>query len=128
MRHAVSRGSAAVFAPLDDGAVRSEAVVRRLAGAITLGLIGDGEQLPPETELATSLRVAVVTLREALADLRRRGLVETRRGRGGGGFVRVSESATCANSASSTPPSPGPPPDWPPTGHPRSRWPGWPAR
>ena len=64
----------AVFAPLDDGAVRSDAVVRRLAGAIALGLIADGEQLPPEAELATSLRVAVVTLREALADLRRRGL------------------------------------------------------
>lgn len=83
----------AVFAPLDDGAVRSEAVVRRLAGAIALGLIADGEQLPPETELATSLRVAVVTLREALADLRRRGLVQTRRGRGGGSFVRFSEDA-----------------------------------
>lgn len=83
----------AVFAPLDDGAVRSEAVVRRLAGAIALGLIADGEQLPPEAELATSLRVAVVTLREALADLRRRGLVQTRRGRGGGSFVRFSEDA-----------------------------------
>lgn len=83
----------AVFAPLDDGAVRSEAVVRRLAGAIALGLIADGEQLPPEAELATSLRVAVVTLREALADLRRRGLVETRRGRGGGSFVRFSADA-----------------------------------
>jgi DNA-binding FadR family transcriptional regulator len=91
--NAVSRGHAAVFAPLDDGAVRSEAVVQRLAGAIALGLLDDGEQLPPETELATSLRVAVVTLREALADLRRRGLVETRRGRGGGSFVRVSETA-----------------------------------
>ncbi len=83
----------AVFAPLDDGAVRSEAVVRRLAGAIALGLIADGAQLPPEAELATSLRVAVVTLRDALADLRRRGLVETRRGRGGGSFVRFSEAA-----------------------------------
>jgi DNA-binding FadR family transcriptional regulator len=83
----------AVFAPLDDGAVRSDAVVRRLAGAIALGLIADGEQLPPEAELATSLRVAVVTLREALADLRRRGLVQTRRGRGGGSFVRFSEEA-----------------------------------
>lgn len=89
----MSRGHVAVFAPLDDGAVRSEAVVRRLAGAIALGLIADGEQLPPEAELATSLRVALVTLREALADLRRRGLLETRRGRGGGSFVRFSEDA-----------------------------------
>ncbi len=93
MRIAVAGARAGAFAPLDDGAVRSAAVVRRLGGAIALGLIGDGDQLPPEAELATSLRVAVVTLREALADLRRRGLVETRRGRGGGSFVRVSEPA-----------------------------------
>lgn len=93
MRQAVSRGHAAVFAPLHDGALRSEAVVQRLAGAIALGLLDDGEQLPSEIELATSLRVAVVTLREALADLRSRGLLETRRGRGGGSFVRVSEEA-----------------------------------
>ena len=83
----------AVFAPLDDGAGRSEAVVRRLAGAIALGIIEDGEQLPPEAELAASLNVATVTLRDALADLRDRGLVDTRRGRGGGSFVRAREAA-----------------------------------
>ena len=88
----IGAGRQAVFAPLDDGAGRSEAVVRRLGSAIALGLIADGEQLPAEAELATSLGVATVTLREALSDLRRRGLVETRRGRGGGSFVRVSET------------------------------------
>lgn len=89
-------GRQAVFAPLDDGAGRSAAVVRRLGSAIALGLIADGEQLPPEAELATSLGVATVTLREALSDLRGRGLVETRRGRGGGSFVRLSEPALSA--------------------------------
>ena len=92
----IGTGRQAVFAPLDDGAGRSEAVVRRLGSAIALGLIADGEQLPAEAELATSLGVATVTLREALSDLRRRGLVETRRGRGGGSFVRVSEAALTA--------------------------------
>jgi DNA-binding FadR family transcriptional regulator len=86
----------AIFAPLDDGSGRSEAVVRRLGSAIALGLIADGEQLPSEADLATSLGVATVTLREALSELRRRGLVETRRGRGGGSFVRVSEPALAA--------------------------------
>jgi DNA-binding FadR family transcriptional regulator len=89
----IGAGRNAVFAPLDDGAGRSAAVVRRLGSAIALGLLADGEQLPAEAELATSLGVATVTLREALSDLRRRGLVETRRGRGGGSFVRVSEAA-----------------------------------
>jgi len=78
----------AVFAPLDDGALRSEAVVRRMGSAIALGLLGDGEQLPAETDLATMLNVSTMTLREALAELRKLGLVETRRGRGGGSFVR----------------------------------------
>jgi DNA-binding FadR family transcriptional regulator len=92
----IGTGRQAVFAPLDDGAGRAEAVVRRLGSAIALGLIADGEQLPAEADLATSLGVATVTLREALSDLRRRGLVETRRGRGGGSFVRVSERALSA--------------------------------
>lgn len=80
----------ALFGPLDDAGGRREAVARRLGGAIALGLLGDGEQLPSEQELATSLNVSTVTLRDALADLRQKGLVETRRGRGGGSFVRVS--------------------------------------
>ncbi|MGY1618952.1 FadR/GntR family transcriptional regulator [Geodermatophilus sp. SYSU D00691] len=79
----------AVFAPLDDRALRSEAVVRRVGSAIALGLLGDGEQLPTETDLATMLNVSTMTLREALAELRGLGLVETRRGRGGGSFVRA---------------------------------------
>lgn len=77
----------AVFAPVDDGAGRVEVVVRRLTEAIALGLIADGDQLPSELELANSLNVSTVTLRAALAALRERGLVETRRGRGGGTFV-----------------------------------------
>jgi DNA-binding FadR family transcriptional regulator len=83
----------AVFSPLDDGALRSEAVVRRVGSAIALGLLGDGEQLPAEAELATLLNVSTVTLRDALAELRRVGLVDTRRGRGGGSFVQSREDA-----------------------------------
>ncbi|GAA0413160.1 GntR family transcriptional regulator [Acrocarpospora corrugata] len=78
----------AVFAPVDSTA-RVEAVVRRLADAIALGLLADGEQLPSEAELAGQLGVSTVTLREALMALRQQGMVETRRGRGGGSFVRL---------------------------------------
>ncbi|MFC6086668.1 FadR/GntR family transcriptional regulator [Sphaerisporangium aureirubrum] len=78
----------AVFAPVDSTA-RVDAVVRRLTDAIALGLLVDGEQLPSEAELAARLGVSTVTLREALMALRQRDLVETRRGRGGGSFVRV---------------------------------------
>jgi DNA-binding FadR family transcriptional regulator len=68
---------------------RVEAVERRLAEAIQMGVFADGEQLPNEAELAMQLGVATVTLREALVALRRTGLVQTRRGRTGGSFVRA---------------------------------------
>ena len=54
------------------------------------GVIPDGAQLPSEIDLATQLGVSTMTLREALAILRAQGLVVTKRGRGGGSFVRAS--------------------------------------
>src|SRR5829696_855924 len=65
----------------------ADAVGRRLADAIHLGLLEPGQQLPSESALAAQLGVSTVTLREALASLRQQGLVETRRGRHGGSFV-----------------------------------------
>lgn len=72
-----------------DSCSRADSVSRRLREAIRLGLLSDGEQLPSETVFAAALGVSTVTLREALAALRRDGLVATRRGRGGGTFVRA---------------------------------------
>jgi len=80
-------GRAAVFAALETGR-RADAVVRRLADGIALGLLSPNEQLPSETELARRFGVAVITVREGLGMLRDSGLVETRRGRDGGSFVR----------------------------------------
>ena len=67
---------------------RAEEVALRVGQAIQLGLLTDGEQLPPEADFAAQLGVSAMTLREALAMLRQQGLVETRRGRAGGTFVR----------------------------------------
>ncbi|GAA1646533.1 FadR/GntR family transcriptional regulator [Actinoplanes couchii] len=77
-----------VFAPLDPHS-RAETVVRRLTDAITFGLLTDAEQLPSEADLAAQFGVSRVTVREALVALRQQNLVETRRGRGGGSFVRA---------------------------------------
>ncbi|WP_296666828.1 GntR family transcriptional regulator [Demequina sp.] len=77
---------AAIFAPLAS-AGRAEAVAQRLADAIQLGLLEQGERLPTESELARQFGVATVTAREALESLRVAGLIETRRGRAGGSFV-----------------------------------------
>lgn len=76
-----------VFAPIG-GQGLVEQAVRRLGEAIGLGLLEVGERLPPESELAERFGIASMTLREALAILREAGYLETRRGRGGGTFVR----------------------------------------
>ena len=82
------RATAAVFAPLESSS-RSELVARRLTDAIALGLLPDAKQLPGEADLAHQFGVSTVTIREALSVLRQEGLIETRRGRGGGSFVRA---------------------------------------
>src|ERR1700753_1866513 len=64
-----------------------EVTVERLGQSIRLGVLAAGEQLPPERELADTFGVSRVTLREAIKALREGGLVESRRGRGGGTFV-----------------------------------------
>jgi len=69
---------------------RADEVTLRIAEAIQLGLLSDGERLPAEVKFARELGVSPVTLREAIANLRERGLVETRRGRRGGTFVKRS--------------------------------------
>lgn len=79
--------AAAVFSPLEPLS-RAEQVERRLTDAIVLGLVPPDVTLPREAELALLLGVSTVTVREALKTLRLKGLVETRRGRGGGSFVR----------------------------------------
>ena len=61
--------------------------MEQLATSIRLGAYPVGAVLPPERELAERMAVSRATLREAMAALRQAGLVETRRGRGGGTVV-----------------------------------------
>ncbi|ART70443.1 hypothetical protein BTO20_19415 [Mycobacterium dioxanotrophicus] len=70
-----------------NGADRADQIAHQLETAIAVGLIGYGEMLPAERELAAQFGVAVLTLRAALASLRDRGFIQTRRGRGGGSVV-----------------------------------------
>ncbi len=80
------RLSRAVLRPVRDGNA-FEATVERLATSVRLGVLAAGERLPPERELAETLGVSRGTLREAIAALRDAGMVQTRRGRGGGSVV-----------------------------------------
>lgn len=67
-----------------------EACVEQLATAIRLGVHPNGSTLPSERELAERLHVSRATVREAITALRTAGMVETRRGRGGGSVVTFS--------------------------------------
>jgi len=76
----------ALFRPVRAGNAFEE-TVERLLQAIRLGVVGAGERLPSERELAERLGVSRVTLREAIRALSDAGYVESRRGRYGGTFV-----------------------------------------
>jgi GntR family transcriptional repressor for pyruvate dehydrogenase complex len=82
----------AVLRPLSDTHAFAS-TVQRLDAAVRLGVFGCGDQLPPERELAAKLGVSRVNLREAIAALREAGMVQTRRGRGGGTTVIYAGSA-----------------------------------
>lgn len=90
VEHRPRRLQGAMFSTIGD-AGRAELVERRLTDLITGGHLPAGERLPSEADLARTMGVSPVTVREALLGLRARGLVVTRRGRHGGSFV--SESA-----------------------------------
>src|SRR5580704_12214 len=58
-----------------------------LAGEIAVGALVPGDRLPTEHDLAAWFGVSRMTLRHALAELARRGLVTRTVGRHGGTFV-----------------------------------------
>ena len=81
---------AAAFDPALAGLTRATMagdVASRLITAIAVGTYSPGERLPPERELASRLAVSRVTVRQALSRVAELGLIESRRGRGGGTFV-----------------------------------------
>lgn len=56
----------------------SRSVVRQIEALILRGILRPGERLPSEREMANTMGVSRPSLREALADLQERGLVESR--------------------------------------------------
>ena len=69
-----------------------ELVLEQIQTAINLGRFAPGDHLPPERDLASMLHVSRTTVREAIAILEERGVVEVRRGRSGGLIVREAYS------------------------------------
>lgn len=81
-----------VLRPVREGNAFEE-TVERLLTVIKLGVVGLGERLPPERELAAQLGISRLTLREAIKDLSEAGYVESRRGRLGGTFITYTRPA-----------------------------------
>lgn len=79
-------GQEVLFRPVRAGNAFEE-TVERLLQIIRLGVVPPGERLPSERDLAGSLRVSRVTLREAIRALQSAHYVDVRRGRYGGTFV-----------------------------------------
>jgi len=79
-----------VLEPLGNGinvTTARQELAERIVAAITIGAYSPGEQLPSERELAEKQGVSRVTVRGALEIVRDRGLLVSKRGRGGGTFV-----------------------------------------
>ena len=66
-----------------------EVVAERFRRQIANGTLVIGHQLPSEEELTTMFGIARTTLREALRVLESQGLLEIKRGRGGGGIITM---------------------------------------
>ena len=64
-----------------------ESVAEQIRQAIFSGQLAPGHKLPPERQMAQQFATSRVALREALRSLEQEGMIEIRRGFGGGAFV-----------------------------------------
>jgi DNA-binding FadR family transcriptional regulator len=71
-----------------EGLGRAEQVSYQIETAILMGILTEGDRLPTESVLASELGISPITLRQSLAALRTKGLIETSRGRSGGSVIR----------------------------------------
>jgi GntR family transcriptional repressor for pyruvate dehydrogenase complex len=65
----------------------SEHIEKKIKEAILNRMLKPGDRLPTEKDMATQFGVSIVTLREALRGLEIFGLIEKRKGLGGGVFI-----------------------------------------
>lgn len=71
-----------------EGLGRADQVSYQIETAILMGILAEGDRLPTESALAADLGISPITLRQSLASLRSKGLIETSRGRSGGSVIR----------------------------------------
>lgn len=81
------------------GRTAAEQISDRILAAVAVGVLQPGERLPTERDLAEILGVSRATIRQAVARLAALGVLESRRGRGGGTFVGVFERSVESSQA-----------------------------
>ncbi|MCU1452677.1 MAG: FadR family transcriptional regulator [Acidimicrobiales bacterium] len=77
----------------------AELIAAKVRREIVLGLLKEGEPLPPESNLMEQFGVSRPTLREAYRILESEGLISVRRGAHGGGRVHTPSAAVAARYA-----------------------------
>jgi GntR family transcriptional regulator, transcriptional repressor for pyruvate dehydrogenase complex len=70
----------------------TDIIENRISGLIINGSVKPGEKLPTEKELSEQFDVSSVTIREALRGLEVAGMIEKKRGKGGGIYVTEIDS------------------------------------
>ena len=65
----------------------TDIIENRISNMILKGTIKPGEKLPTEKELSEQFDVSIVTIREALRGLEVAGMIEKKRGKGGGIYI-----------------------------------------
>lgn len=69
----------------------SDDIANEIKDAILSDRLSRGDRLPSERELAEQFQVGRVTIREAFRTLETRGLIQVKKGVGGGAFVHASD-------------------------------------
>lgn len=81
-----------MFNPISEKKV-TDNIALQIEGAILNNEFKPGEKLPSERDLQNLFRTGRGVIREALRELKQKGLLETRRGGGGGTFVKKVEAS-----------------------------------
>lgn len=74
-----------------------EDIAAQIKKAILSERLSSGDRLPPERELAEQFQVGRVTIREAFRTLETMGLIEVKKGSGGGAFVAATNPDVMAS-------------------------------
>jgi len=75
-----------MFAEIQQSTITQQ-IIRQIHTAIIAGKLAPGDKLPSENELIKQFGISKQTLRESLRALEHMGLIQTRKGMGGGSFV-----------------------------------------